>query len=356
MSKQIQLMSSDQANQVLTVMGGLAKELEGLDAKLNRLGLQGVNSPEISEERQAFTKYLRHGDKGITTKDADTLRVGENPLGGYQAPAEVSQDFIRELVEYSPIRGLATVKQTSQSSIRFPKRIGRTNAKWKGELEEVEKSGFGFGELEITPKELSTYVDVSNLLLSDAVTDIEAEVRMAFSEDFGVKEGAAHLYGDGVVSPKGLLVDDELDYFPNGHAANISADKLIEFTYSLPAYYRQRGTWLMNGTTLGKLRILRDGHQNYLWQPSYQAGQPETILGRPVVEAVDMPDATSGKCPILFGDFAEGYLIVDRVELHIFADPYTQAKNGVTRFYGWRRTGAGVRQKAALRKYKMATS
>ncbi|WP_407816962.1 phage major capsid protein, partial [Staphylococcus aureus] len=70
----------------------------------------------------------------------------------------------------------------------------------------------------------------------------------------------------------------------NGHATNISADQLIGLMYSLPAAYRNNGSWLMNGTTLGKVRTIKDGQGNYLWQPSYQAGQPSTLLGRPVIE------------------------------------------------------------------------
>lgn len=62
----------------------------------------------------------------------------------------------------------------------------------------------------------------------------------------------------------------------------------------------------MNDTTLAAIRSLKDGNGKYLWQPSYQAGQPETILGRPVVEAVDMPNVASGAFPIIFGDLKAG--------------------------------------------------
>ena len=46
------------------------------------------------------------------------------------------------------------------------------------------------------------------------------------------------------------------------------------------------------GDTLGVITITA-GNGNYLWQPSYQAGQPETLLGRPVVELIDMPDVAA---------------------------------------------------------------
>jgi HK97 family phage major capsid protein len=126
--------------------------------------------------------------------------------------------------------------------------------------------------------------------------------------------------------------------------------------YSLPAYYRNRSSWMMNGTTLATVRKLKDGQGNYLWQPSFQAGQPETLLGRPVVEAVDMPDLASGTFPIAFGDFATAYRIYDRVALSVMRDPYSLATRGLVRFHARRRVGGGVVMGAAIKKLKMATS
>src|SRR5690606_34279114 len=119
----------------------------------------------------------------------------------------------------------------------------------------------------------------------------------------------------------------------NGHAANVSADALISMLYSLPGIYRNRGTWAMNGTTLATVRKLKDGNGNYLWQPSYQAGQPETLLGRPVIELIDMPDVAANAFPIAFGDFKTGYRIYDRLDLAILSNPFILATEGQHRFH-----------------------
>lgn len=126
--------------------------------------------------------------------------------------------------------------------------------------------------------------------------------------------------------------------------------------YALPAQYRNRGTWLLSGSTLATIRKMKDGQGNYLWQPSYQAGQPETVLGRPVAEGIDMPDALAGTFPIMFGDLASAYRIVDRMALGTLSDPYTQARKGIVRIHGTRWVGGGVVQPNAVRKLKMATS
>lgn len=69
-----------------------------------------------------------------------------------------------------------------------------------------------------------------------------------------------------------------------------------------------------------------------------------------------MPDVASGAFPIIYGDFAGGYRIFDRVGLSVLRDPFTMAKKGLVRFHARRRVGGDVNQAARFRKLKMATS
>ena len=110
----------------------------------------------------------------------------------------------------------------------------------------------------------------------------------------------------------------------------------------------------MNGTTLGVLRTLKDGDGRFLWQPSYQAGQPETLLGRPVIEMLDMEDIGANKFPIIYGDWS-GYRILDRVGLDILVNPYSRATERITRIHAARRVGGRVLEAAKFRKLKCST-
>jgi HK97 family phage major capsid protein len=335
----------------------LNERLDKIEAKVNRpaTGGNGDERPEAAEERKAWLTYIR---KGAQTDDADlkTLTSANDEAGGYLAPTEVSSEFIRELTEISPIRQYASVRTSAAPAVRYPKRTGLTNAKWEGEIEESEESEPTFGQTEIVSRRLTTFVDISNSLIMGSNGTAEAEVRQAFAEDFAKKQGLAFVSGSGVKEPEGLLTSTAISSVLNGHATNLSADALIGLMYSLPSIYRNLGVWVLNGTTLGVVRKLKDGQNNYLWQPSFQAGQPETILGRPVAEAVDMPDAEANATPILFGDLGTGYRIVDRQQLNTLSDPYTQARKGITRIHGTVWVGAGVVQPAAMKKLKMATS
>lgn len=335
----------------------LIERLDQLEAKLNRPnGGDGNGDTGAAAERKAFATYLRRGD-ATPADEIKTLTVSSDPGAGYFAPAEMSTEFIRDLVQFSPIRTYASVRTTGAPSVKYPKRTGITNAQWEGELEESQESEPAFGQVEVPVHKLTTFVDISEELLADSGGTAEAEVRLALADDFGQKEAVGFVNGTGVKQPQGFMSNADILHTVNGHATNLSADKLIDLVYALPTAYRNApgAAWAMNGTTLAAVRKLKDGQNNYLWQPAYQAGQPETLLGKPVVEMVDMPDIADGAFPIIFGDWS-AYRILDRLALSILVDPYTQKRNGVVRIHGTRRVGGRVLQAARFRKLKTATS
>lgn len=338
-----------------TEVRGLTERLAGLETRLNRPGTQQQTQDDTAAaERRAFGSYLRLGN-AAPADELRTLVVSSDPQGGFLAPAEMATEMLRDIVLVSPVRSVASVRSTGSPSVSYPKRTGITNAKWKGELQAQEASEPAFGQAEIIVKEINTFVDISNQLLADSAGQAEAEVRLALSDDFGQKEGKAYVVGSGALEPEGLLTNADIATVANGHATNIGADALIKLMYGLPAAYRTSGTWALNSTTLGVLRTLKDGAGNYLWSPSYQAGQPETLLGRPVIDLPDLPDVAANAFPIIFGDFS-GYRIVDRIGLSILVNPYLLATNGITRIHATRRVGGGVLQPAKFRKLKMSVN
>ncbi|TIN02694.1 MAG: phage major capsid protein [Mesorhizobium sp.] len=339
----------------MTGLDELTERLDEIEARAARPGTE-QRTEEPTVERRAFVGYVRSGREALSADEIRALRVGDDTAGGFLAPPEFQTEMQRELVQYSPIREAARVGTTARGSVIFPKRTGITTALWEGETEDSEESEPAFGQQEIFVHEMRTYTDVSNKLLEDSAVNIESELNMAFAEDFGQKEGISFVNGTGVKQPEGVMNNADIAFTANGHATILAADPLITLLYALPKAYRSRGAWMMNGTTLATIRKLKDGQNNFLWQPSFQAGEPETLLGRPVVEAVDMPDIASGAFPILYGDFAGGYRIYDRVGLSVLRDPFTQAKSGLVRFHARRRVGGAVTQAARFRKLKMATS
>ena len=185
---------------------------------------------------------------------------------------------------------------------------------------------------------------------------------------FAEQEGAAFVSGNGTTQPKGFLsatiVADaswawtKIGYVASGadgaFASSNPADALVSLAYAPKQAYRANGSWVMNRKTESVIRKFKDSTGNYIWSPGSAAGQPPTLLGYPVAEAEDMPDIASNSYSIAFGDFARGYLIVDRIGIRTLRDPYS-AKPYVL-FYTTKRVGGGVQNFEAIKLMKFAAT
>lgn len=342
------------AGAVTAALAPLVERLGKLEAKGNRPEPKAGGGDDLTTERKAFRSYISFGDRA-PAEELKALSVSSDPMGGYLAPAEVSTEILRDLVEFSPIRSVASVRSTGAPSVIYPKRSPFGNATWD-DMETDETTATPdtkfMGQTEVVLKGIGTYFDVSSQLLQDAPA-AEAEARAGITEDFAKKEAAAFVRGDGIKQPEGIMTHSEIVSVNMGSTSAILPDRLIQFLYAIPATYRNAGTWAMNGTTLGLMMTLKDGQGNYLWRPGLSPGQPDTILGRPVLEVLDMDNVESGKEPILYGAF-DGYRILDRSSLSWLVDPYTRATQKQTRFHCYRRVGGRVVMPAKFRKLKMA--
>jgi HK97 family phage major capsid protein len=238
--------------------------------------------------------------------------------------------------------------------VKFPTRTDNTTASWVGETASRSSSEPTFDQVEITAHELATYTDVSNILLEDSIVDVAAELRRDMAESFGKAEAVAFLNGSGSGQPEGVLQNSDVPVKTDTSSNSLTVDDLIAAFYDLPAFYRNRAVWMANGATIAALRTLKNGSGDYIWREAIAEGSPNTLLGRPIVEAPDLPDIGTGNTPIIFGDFQQGYRILDRVGLSVLRDPYTQQTSGLVRFHARRRVGGKVLKAEAMRLYQNA--
>ena len=327
---------------------------DDLETRIAR-GLGGrASDDEPSAEAKAFNGYLRNGTEALDPDQVKALSLGTDSAGGYLADDDFEAQLIKNLVEQSPVRSAARATNIASGSIKIPRRTATGTASWVAETATRSESAPTYDQVEITAHEAACYIDVSNQLLEDSEIDLASELRMDFAEEFGRLEGSAFVNGNGTGKPTGFMNGTAIGAVNSGAAAAVTADGLIDLFYSMPGMYRNRGVFMCNSTTLGTIRKLKDGDGNYLWRPGLAEGQPETILGRPVIDAVDMPDIAANAHPVAFGDFQAGYLIADRVSLSVLRDPYTVATSGLTRFHARRRVGGAIVKAEALKKLKIA--
>lgn len=330
---------------------------DALEIKIARPGIPANDNKAPTAETKAFTTFIRRGKEALGAEEFKDLRVSDDTAGGYLAPEQFVAELDRNVVLFSPVRQVASVRNTTSGSVLMPKRTGGMTGTWVGETAARTETNVTFGQSRYTVYELAAYVDVSNVMLEDSALDVPSLLAFEFAEEFGKAEGTAFCVGQNVSSPAGFMNDSGLSYTVSGAAAAVTADGLIDLYHALASPYRGNGVWGMNSTTMAAVRKLKSGDGQYLVSVAGLAGAvATTILGRPIVEMPDLPDVEAGAYPIVFGDFAQGYRIFDRVSLSILRDPYSQATSGLTRFHGRRRVAGGVGKSEAIRKLKISAS
>lgn len=351
-------------------VAALRGEVAALKARVDAQSLAG-SRPALSgakSEASPFTEsYLRKGlEAGLETK---AMSGASDGAGGYAVPEEIDQQIERTLAAISPIRAIANVVKVGSAGYRKLVTSGGTPSGWVAETgTRAETDTPDFHEVAPPYGELYANPAASQAMLDDAAFDVEAWLAQEIAAEFARAEGAAFVAGNGTNKPKGFLaapnsdeadgVRDfgELQFLKTGVSGGFPAanpqDKLIDLVQALRAPYRQGAVFVMNSATAARIRKFKTTDGAFIWQPGLAAGQPDTLLGYPVIEAEDMPDVAADALSIAFGNFKAGYLIAERGETQILRDPFTNKP--FVHFYATRRVGGQVMNSEAIKLLKFA--
>jgi HK97 family phage major capsid protein len=333
------------------------RRLEALSVKMARPEAGGGADPAEDEHREGWTRYLRTGDdSALAGRERKSLNTGTGSEGGHVAPAELDRLIEARLMAASPMRQIATVRQTSAGVYKKPVGLGAA-AQWVGEEAARPATAVtGLDLLEFPAGELYAMPAATQALLEDAYADIDAWLADEVEIAFAAQESAAFVSGNGTAKPKGFLdytiVADsshawgQIGSVAGDFAEADAADQLIDLIYAPKSQFRANGRFVMNRRTVSAVRKLKDGDGRYLWQPG-SGGEAATVMGYPVTEMEDMPDIGEGNAAIAFGDFKRFYLIADRQGARVLRDPYS-AKPYVL-FYTTKRVGGGVQNFDAVK-------
>ena len=353
--------SLEDVNQAITkqqaAQENLKEQMEQIHTVVTRPN-SGFETKQVDATLKAFDQYCRKGLDKLEPDERKALTVSNDSTGGFLAPPEYVRELIMTITEISQIRSIARIRQTAQRSIQVPKRTGQFAAAWVAESgTRTETTGYTVGLEEIPAHEYYALIDISEQDLEDTVFDLEAEMQSEFAERFALLEGTAFVSGDAVGKPEGFMTNSSVSEVVSGNASNLLADGLITLVHSIKAEYARQGTFVFNRSTLAAIRKLKDTAGQYVFQPGMMltGGVTNTILGFPYVQATDMPDVGAGNFPIAFGDFRRAYMIVDRINLAVLRDPFTQATTGNVRYVARKRTGGQVVLAEAIVKQKVST-
>lgn len=276
----------------------------------NRSTVEEKTGRASNEYRDAFWKAMRNKNSFDVS---NALQIGTDSEGGYLVPDEFERTLIEALQEENIFRQLAKVITTSSGDKKIPVVATKGTASWVDEEGAIQESDDAFGQVSIGAYKLATMIKVSEELLNDGVFNLESYIAKEFARRIGAKEEEAFFIGDGVGKPTGIFnaTGGATLGITTASAIAITLDEVMDLFYSLKSSYRKNGVFVTNDATVKTIRKLKDGNGQYLWQPSVTAGQPDTILNRPVRTSAYVPTIEAGAKTIAFGDFGY-YWVADR--------------------------------------------
>ncbi len=261
-----------------------------------------VKTGRASDEyRQAMLAAMRTNFRQV----ANVLQEGVDADSGYLVPVEYDKGLIDVLTGENIMRSLAT-KITTSGEHKINIAATKPAAAW---IEEGGALSFGdatFDQIYLDAFKLHVAIKVTEELLYDSAFNLENYIITEFGKALANAEEDAFLNGDGKGKPVGIFDKTAGGQSIGTLTAALKSDDLLDLVYGLKRPYRKNASFIMNDASLAQIRKLKDNNGAYIWQPSYQVGEPDRILGYKVNTSAYAPtDAIS------FGDY-KYYNIGDR--------------------------------------------
>ncbi len=273
------------------------------------------------ELRGLFAEYCSSRKVELRALSADNATEG-----GYTHAPKFVAELIKAVDDMSTIRQLARkFPLADASSMGVPSLdADPADADWTTEIASVSAdSTMAFGKRELKPHPLSKLVKISRKLLRLSALPIENLVRDRLAYKFAITENKKFLTGSGAGQPLGVMtasndgIPTSRDVSTDNTTTAITADGLINALYSLKGAYQANASWIFHRDAMKMIRKLKDGQNNYLWQPGLASNQPDTLLGRPFLLDENMSNTfTTGLYVGIVGDFSY-YWIADAVSMEM---------------------------------------
>ena len=329
---------------------------------------QGVTAS--GEYRDAFNAYVK-GPRFVGENERRALSEGTAADGGYLPSTDFYGTLVKVLEQQVIFRRIANVMSLGAFKTNIALESSIAAATWGAEATAIDETTPQFGELVLQPRRLSAIIKSSIELIEDAPArgagfSVESIVADQLGRAFALAEEQAFCVGlPGSNQPKGIFTYTAANQISDGKttasAAAITANELLDFVYSLPRQYReQRSTCIVTSdAVLALIRKLASPGTNtflsYLWQPSFQQGEPDRLAGIAIYASPYAPSIAANARVAVIGDFSR-YHIGMRSNMSVKVLRELYAGNGQIGFQGIARLDAGCSIFNAFRYLRMAAS
>lgn len=305
-------------------------------------GRWGVRSGDAYSK--AFAALMIIGRNGLSAEEHRALSAGAGTEGGFTlAPEQFVATLLKSVDDLVFIRNRATKFKVFGAASLGAASLDAdpADADWTSEiLSGNADSTMAFGKRELTPHALAKRLKVSNKLLRSSALPIADIVAQRLAYKFAIPQEKAFMTGDGANKPLGLFtasnngISTSRDVATGNTSTSITFAGLNAAKYALKAAYRGRAEWLFHRDGVKQIAGLVDSDGQYLWQPAKSMGEPDMLLGLPVLESEYAPNTfTTGQYVGILGDFSY-YWIADSMDLQIQVLKELYAEADQTGFIG----------------------
>jgi HK97 family phage major capsid protein len=316
--------SYDAMNADLNTIAARVKDLEEsetrareTDEALSRiLSQKPVVQPDARSDEDAALRAFLRGETGksyTAVPEARDLVKGTSTAGGNTIKTSFYDQLRAHLIEVSGIlsAGPTIFETASGETFEVPITTAHSSAALIAEAATLTESDPAFGKRSLGAYKYGMSVQLSTELLADTSVDLTGYLAMQAGRAVGNALGVDLAVGNGSSKPSGIVQTASTGV--TGGTAVVgafTADNLIDLYFSVIAPYRnsKQCAWLMKDSTLGSVRKLKDTTNQYLWQPSLVAGEPDVLLGKPVYTDPNIAAPALNAKSVVFGDISQ-YLV-----------------------------------------------
>ena len=306
-------------------------DIDALDSKAKTILDVEARERAITESRSALGLPQDFTPAEIRQAESDaqiirSIALGERRSATFEhrdittgsTGAPVPTNFYDRLVEQLVIQGpmldgnVVTILTTdSGNNLQVPRQSGFTAPAITSEGSSISESDPTFSAfITLGAFKYAATMQLSREVVDDSGINLLDFIARQAATGMGTAVNAGLTTGTGTTQPKGIVAASTLGVTGGTGVAGVpTADNLIDLVYSVGSPYRRRGaSWQMRAATLAAIRKLKDTTNQYIWQPSLQVGQPDTLLGFPVYENPDVVATGTAAKSVIFGD-ASSYFV-----------------------------------------------
>lgn len=305
-----------------------AKDTEDKLAEIDGRPIEKGKQPEskTATELRAFLRgeqgapryYDVRADGPVNFRDLSKLT---NAAGLFTVPTSFYNRLVAHMIEVSAmLQAGATILNTSSGeNIQVPKTLTHGTGALVAETAAIPEADGTFGQITLGAFKYGQMIQVSRELVDDTGVDLEGYLAMAAGRAIGNAFGTHLVTGDGTAKPRGIVTDATVGVtgpvgttvtFGSQSTVGMGFDLLISLFHSVIAPYRNSSGcgWIMSDTAASLVRRIKTTDGIYAWQPAVTAGQPDSILSKPVFIDPNVAVPAANAKSIIFGDISQYFI------------------------------------------------